>query len=380
MRTVASLGIVVLSFVLAGHKVGASGWEPEFHIIPDFPGGQSLSVPWSVSADGSTVVGYSDTNQGREAFVWTKAAGMQHMPATDLGRPYTAWDVSANGAVVVGELETAGGYQAFRWSHQTGYELIATQFADLTVKAAAVSDDGSVVVGHAHSSTQPYFAWVWTAATGVHLLGDLPGGRTYSEARDISGDGSTIVGVSASEEGNEAFRWTLDDGMEGLGILPSTVPGSGSQAVSFDGTVIAGHSSSDGFTAIQATRWDAAEGLSGIGVRQSGPFYWSEAWDISADGARIVGQHFTNRDDSAFIWHENHGIRSLEPLLRNDYGLDQQMGGWHLQSAMAISADGRVMAGTTRGAAWVAIVPEPSAFAIGLVSIALGTALVRRRR
>ena len=52
-------------------------------------------------------------------------------------------------------------------------------------------------------------------------LGSLPsGGIFYSDAADVSADGSVVVGGSFSASGREAFRWTASTGMVGLGDLP----------------------------------------------------------------------------------------------------------------------------------------------------------------
>ena len=51
-------------------------------------------------------------------------------------------------------------------------------------------------------------------------VGDLPGGRTQSEALGVSEDGRVVFGESASERsggGAEAFRWTEKDGLRPLG-------------------------------------------------------------------------------------------------------------------------------------------------------------------
>ena len=67
---------------------------------------------------------------------------------------------------------------------------------------------------------------VVTQAATFRGLGDLPGGRYASGIQDagatvsISGDGTTVVGNSVSENGTEAFRWTPSLGLEGLGSLP----------------------------------------------------------------------------------------------------------------------------------------------------------------
>lgn len=51
-------------------------------------------------------------------------------------------------------------------------------------------------------------------------LGDLPGRSFRSDARDVSNDGTVVVGKSRSEFSLEAFRWTAEDWMLGLEDLP----------------------------------------------------------------------------------------------------------------------------------------------------------------
>jgi hypothetical protein len=51
------------------------------------------------------------------------------------------------------------------------------------------------------------------AATEFTPLGDLPDGDTRSFARDVSADGSVVVGLASSAPGMEAFRWTSAGGM-----------------------------------------------------------------------------------------------------------------------------------------------------------------------
>jgi uncharacterized membrane protein len=76
--------------------------------------------------------------------------------------------------------------------------------------ANAVSADGSVVVGFNGQASR------WTAQTGTVGLGDLPGGSNSSNALDVSGDGSLIVGYGETEIGREAMFWTQPTGMVNL--------------------------------------------------------------------------------------------------------------------------------------------------------------------
>ena len=100
------------------------------------------------------------------------------------------------------------------------------------VKDVAVSADGTTVIGIAGSSVAGE-NFRWTADTGAVLLGSLdPSSGRFAKAEDISGDGSTIVGVSPSLIArNEAFKWTLTNAATGEGTMVGLgdLPGGGDQ-------------------------------------------------------------------------------------------------------------------------------------------------------
>src|SRR5688572_30455611 len=105
----------------------------------------------------------------------------------------------------------------------------------------------------------------FAAGPSFQGLGDLPTSSMYStDAHDVSGDGSTVVGRGTTASGPEAFSWTSAGGLQGLGEL-----GGGSfsfrseaVAVSVDGSVIVGHSISAGD---EAFRWTSGGGMVGMG-------------------------------------------------------------------------------------------------------------------
>jgi hypothetical protein len=78
----------------------------------------------------------------------------------------------------------------------------------------------------------------------------------------------------------------------------------------------------------------------------------------------VVGYCNSNAGgETAFIWDADHGMRSLESVLVNDYGVD--LGGWSLSNAKDVSADGRVIVGYGHNAnrdseAFLAQVPGPT--------------------
>ena len=82
-----------------------------------------------------------------------------------------------------------------------------------------------------------------------------------------------------------------------------------------------------------------------------------------SDGSIIVGQGNGPSSTRAVIWDEIHGIRELEQVLVNDFGMD--LTGWRLDRAVGISDDGLTIAGQGTNPdglteAWIAIIPEPS--------------------
>jgi hypothetical protein len=118
-----------------------------------------------------------------------------------------------------------------------------------------------------------------------------------------------VVGIGRNSERNdEAFRWTEETGMVGLGTMPGA--------------------------------------------------FTSQATAVSDDGSVIVGSSY-----GPFIWDSTNGMRDLEALLTDDYGLD--LAGWILFHAADVSADGLTIVGFGRNPnyeteAWIAVLPEPT--------------------
>jgi hypothetical protein len=234
---------------------------------------------------------------------------------------------SYDGSVMVGwDYDDNYKFRSFRWTNFSSGVTFEIQDA----AAMAVSDDGSIIAGVKNFQSPQRQAYIWTQSEGVVLLGDLPGGGLQSGARNISKDGSYVVGWGESESGIEAFHWSASNGMIGLGDL-------------------------DG-----------------------GEFY-SNAWDISANGSIVVGESITTLGYEAFIWDSTNGMRNIKDLLVSDLGLD--MAGWILTNAKGISADGLTIVGGGINPdgyeeAWIATIPEPATISILLI----GGLLLRRRK
>lgn len=331
----------------------------------------------SISADGSTVVGYGNSPLGREAMRWTMAAGMVGLGDLPGGfHASSATAVSGDGSLIVGvgnsQTFANDSDEGFTWTSGTGmvgtgdfpggifnsgltsvtpddtttvgfkssdfgreptrngvsiYTFNGSETSgSLVAFATDVSTDGSVVVGRTqgpgYPGTQPFR---WTQATGMVLLGDLPGGNIYTLATAVSEDGNVIVGIGEIGFGNQevAFRWTSATGLQSLGDLA----GGGDAAI---------------------------------------------AWDVTADGNIIVGQGRTGLGDEAFLWDPINGMRHLASVLSLDYGLGSAWAGWTLTSANAITSDGRTLVGSGinpsgNPEAWMVTLSVPDGSPLGLL-------------
>lgn len=183
-----------------------------------------------------------------------------------------------------------------------------------------VSADGSVVVGRSTENGGDARAFRWDAVNGMQDLG-LIGSNAVAYA--VSGDGSTVAGHSQSQ----AFRWTSDTGMNGLGYLPlgplqgtSISLGTG---VSADGSVVVGFGNSSKYVSgYEVFTWTQDTGMVGLGIN-------GRAEDVSSDGSVIVG----GGTGQAFRW-VNNDLTGLGVL-----------SGYSVSNAYAVSGDGNVVVG-----------------------------------
>jgi probable HAF family extracellular repeat protein len=361
--------------------------KPFFMGLGDLPGGATGSAALDISRDGTTVVGWSASEQSGtliEAFRWRATEGM--IPLGDLpGGSFNsqASGVSWDGSVVVGHSTSTNGREAFRWSAETGImglgDLPGGSFSSI---ATAVNADGTVIVGRGRSASgDEAFRWEDGVMVG---LGDLPGGTFASGAGDVSADGSVIVGAGTSAASNpfpEAFVWTSETGMVGLGSLPGGLFMSTANAVSPDGQIVVG--GADSSAGFRAFYWTFESGMVAldplVGTTDC------SASDVSASGAVIIG----GCSQGLFIWDALHGTRNLRSVLVDDLGLD--LTGWQLSEVRGLSADGRTLTGfgrfefapgQFRTEAWIAHIPEPSSLLLflGAVAVLARRARIRNRR
>jgi probable HAF family extracellular repeat protein len=305
-----------------------------FRGLGDLPGGIVDSVADSVSADGTVVVGTSNSAAGQEAFRWTPDGGMVGLELSH------ATDVSADGTTAVGFARHS---HPARWTQRGGVEGLGNLPGLDYGEALGVSADGSVIVGRCEAlSGGGHVPVIWTQRRGMAHLGPLPDAVRSAEARAISADSKVVVGELRHESGTrEAFRWTAESGIVGLGVLPGHKH-SVAHAVSGDGSVVVGGSESSG---ARAFRWTRETGMTDLGPPTSGRCD-SRAFGVSANGSVVVGQWCPGSKLEAFVWDTTRGMRSLSELIESRSDLDATRAGWRLMVAKSVSHDGIVVVGT----------------------------------
>ena len=343
--------------------------------------GGSSSGATGISSDGRIVVGDGTTagNINSRVFRWTATGGLELLGAFGLG-PDDAdvgRGVSDDGRFVAGLTAYAAVSDSDAWRLVVGSGF--QPLGDLlggggSAQARDVSADGSVVVGLSGSASGLQ-AFRWTRAGGMVGLGDLPGGGFFSRGEATSASGDEVVGYSQSSLGTEPFLWTATAGMIGLGALPGADVGGVADGISANGKVVVGNSENAAGIK-EAFRWTTEEGMTGLGV-PDGAFH-SGGFDASADGSVVVGWANGGGGDGAFVWNATQGRRRLVDVL-TDLGVD--VAGWDLRQARAVSDDGRTIAGwglnpSGQSEAWVATIPTPAALTPALTPVAIATLLL----
>ena len=176
--------------------------------------GDYFSSASDVSGDGNVVVGTSQWEFGQQAFRWSEPSGMIGLnPQSNPNIFSRANAISGSGDVVVGGANFgAGETQAFRWTQADGMiNLGALLGPSYYSEAFGISDDGSTIVGRT-TTLAGRQAFVQTQSTGMQSLGGIE-----SLAFDTSADGAVIVGFNEFTKGfAEAFIWDAVTGMRRL--------------------------------------------------------------------------------------------------------------------------------------------------------------------
>ncbi|WP_152682723.1 PEP-CTERM sorting domain-containing protein [Caenimonas sp. SL110] len=347
-----SAALVSIGFMSGCGGGGSAGDEPARPDAPTAsflplgaPAGHVTSEATAISADGLAVAGTAKDATGREqAFRWTVGAGFTALGFLPGGTRSTGADMSSDGSVVVGSADTSAmptsSLTAFRWTATGGMQRVAPLPSTVLCNGTAVSGDGQVVVGTCLGTNNTAFRW--TEATGPVSLGQFGGGLSAaSTASAISSDGQ-VIGGAGSPVLRGAMLWPFGQPPVTLGHLATGDTFASVSALSADGGVAAGVSiGSTG--AARMFRWTVASGVTAITGAPSDVTAMNVR-ALSASGAVLVGGWTRGGVESAVIWDQARGLRTLAQALTDERRLT--LSGWTLQRANAISPDGRAIAGT----------------------------------
>lgn len=255
-------------------------------VIGAFPGGGPgfdghLSTAYDVSDTGVAVGLAYDAANNPIAFRWTAAEGMTRLPVNRPANYSRANGISADGSTVFGwNDQDNGGRTAVIW--QGGQVIDLTYQGEGVGEALASNSDGSVVVGSSVMTEVGSEAWRWTAATGVQPIGFI-GFMGTAFGFGVSDDGNVVVGASGFGWDRSAVIWTPDTGMQTLADYAAAqgveIPAGWSlmtaSAVSADGKTIAGWGLSE--TGMQSFVIDLHDAPSGQAlVEAHGTINWND--------------------------------------------------------------------------------------------------------
>ncbi|HJT97251.1 MAG TPA: hypothetical protein VJ696_02970 [Rhodanobacteraceae bacterium] len=237
-----------------------------------------------------------------------------------------AYGVSDNGIAVGLAYDETNNPIAFRWTEAGGMTRLAVNRPDTYSRANGISRDGSVIYGWNDQEDGFRSGVIWVDGQPIDLVdGD---GNPIGEALAASADGRVVVGGNYNTaNGSEAWRWTAATGVQPIGLLAEAPTGFGPKARRIPAKIVG------------AERADARTGAGPTGFFPTQAY----AFAVSADGNVIVGASGSFPMRHATIWTPTGGMQYL-----SDYAAAQGVkipAGWDLNTADAISADGKVVAG-----------------------------------
>lgn len=302
-------------------------------------------VPTGVSADGQTVVGFTD--RPATPYLWTQATGLvQLLGPSGETLSAKAWAASADGTIITGTLAT-GGQRPFRWTASTG--IVAIPVVVSIGNGYDISDDGAVIVGDS-SIDRTASGLVWDSNGVTDLFPPVDAGRGSITA--ISGNGRYAIGAGAIDDNGAYIRWDLqNNSAETLHLIDSNnAPLRGLPFdVNYEGDIVVGvaHDSVPG-GGTKAIMWtvNGQEFLGGVNSR---------ATAVNGDGT-VVGGWMSTPYDS---WISTPGVSpmSLVSYLSTYHSYTAPA---QLRRLVAISDDGLTIVGGYPGVqGWVIRLPQP---------------------
>jgi uncharacterized membrane protein len=176
------------------------------------PCDQNLSSGYGVNGDGSVIVGLGWASCAiAHGFHWDANCGMSDLGSIVSNRASRANAISADGQTIVGWSDQATGFrQGARWVDR-GWQWLESPEGPVG-EAFAVNADGSIIVGYGCGSLNQY-AWRWTEETGVQCVPGTVVDPFQTLMLALSDDGQVIGGAVAPVfgPGRTALLWFNGD-------------------------------------------------------------------------------------------------------------------------------------------------------------------------
>jgi probable HAF family extracellular repeat protein len=195
----------------------------------------------AINASGE-VVGNSAFRGNDEAFLWTKATGMQGLGFL-AGYDYSlALAINRFGQVVgySGASSNNSSFYAFIWSKTTGMKNLGRLPGGGGSVATAINDLGQIA-GYSGCGTGCQHAVLWSKAKGSMLDLGVPPGATYSVTGGINNVGQVVGWAFYGGYDNRAFVWSPSTGMLDLNNLIPANSGwllQGARAINDQGQIV----------------------------------------------------------------------------------------------------------------------------------------------
>jgi probable HAF family extracellular repeat protein len=274
------------------------------------PGGKQLSLtpltagypttPYGINNQG-LVVGYSSNGQGAAAALWTNGVPL------DLG---TLDGVPACAGTGINASAEVAGYcfllngrtEAFLWSKATGMQGLASLQGGCGSIAQAINRFGQVVGYSCTSGNNPTYAFIWSKTTGMKNLGTLPGhDRSFAWAINDLGQVAGESDCRNCSLSGHATLWSKTKGsMLDLGVLPGA-PDSFAFGLNNVGQVV-GVSDYSATNELHAFVWSPSTGMLDLNNLIPANSGWLlQIANAINDQGQIVGYGALNGQTEAFL-------------------------------------------------------------------------------
>jgi uncharacterized membrane protein len=306
------------NIVVGSYDVGGGAWRwTQSEGVQRLGGDAPFVAQAAISRDGRTIVYSHRNSQGLiTAAIWEGGQNWRTLGTVPGGVPggndnrelSTAFSVSGDGSVIVGLAWVAGGSTGFRWDANTGMAALS-RLKNRSARASIISSDGHVIAGWdtlqdpgAYSQSRAGVMW-WD---GLERL--LHPFSWVGEVLASNSSGTVLAGRGAPSEAGygHAVRWLAygDGRFEDLGVAAFTSNPirqnnpdvSTALAISEDGNTVVGTS---GVGPPLAMIWTPETKMQYLGdfLRNRGitgfdGWILLECTGVSTDGKTIVGSGF----------------------------------------------------------------------------------------